>query len=263
MIGALYPGCERGLATDILAARALDIVPQVVCSTMVAAGNGRVTDVIEVPSDSVDAQLEHTLSTRHIVAAKVGMLGSAQSAEAIFRRIGQIAPSPVVLDVKLSGPSGEDVADGRTVDALTKNFHLADLVSVGRTDAELLTSMRIESLDDAQVAVQRLEKLGARGVLLRCGRLPSRFFETEPDGDFYADLFYDGSDFSLLEAPFFRDGQIAGASSGFALAIIKNLLLKRTLIEAIQQGKMYVTEAIRHTSFGAEPTCANFFWKPA
>ena len=37
--------------------------------------------------------------------------------------------------------------------------------------------MEINSLDDAQVAVQRLAKLGAPRVLLRCGALPARFFE--------------------------------------------------------------------------------------
>lgn len=270
MVGALYPGTERGLATDVLAARALDLLPQVVCTAIVAAGGGRVTDVVEVPADTVDAQLEHVLATSRIAAAKIGVVGSASSADVIFRRLERLTLDSLILDLKLSGPSGEDIADGRTIEVLKDNFNRANLISVGRMDAELLTSMKIESLDDAQVAAQRMEKLGARSILLRCGRLPARFFETparfdetRAESDFYADLFYDGNDFALFEAPYIPKSLAEGASSGLALSIMKNLSLRRPLIEAIQQGKAYVTEAIRHTNFGNEPTCTNFFWNQA
>ena len=71
--GALYAGLERGLAADILSARALSCTAHTVCTAIVAAGRGRVTDVVEVPADTVDAQLEHIFNTATVDAAKIGV----------------------------------------------------------------------------------------------------------------------------------------------------------------------------------------------
>ena len=60
VVGALYAGGERGLAADILCARALGFAPVPICTQLVMAGGGRVTDVTDVPTDTVAAAIDHT-----------------------------------------------------------------------------------------------------------------------------------------------------------------------------------------------------------
>ena len=59
VIGAIYTASERGLSADVLAARALGLAPLPLCTSIVVASGGRVTDVTDVPVDTVIAQLEH------------------------------------------------------------------------------------------------------------------------------------------------------------------------------------------------------------
>ena len=74
VVGAFYTASERGLAADVLAARALGLAPLPLCTSIVVASGGRVTDVTEVPVDTVIAQLEHLADGRR--RARVSRLGS-------------------------------------------------------------------------------------------------------------------------------------------------------------------------------------------
>lgn len=240
LVNALYPTLERGLTADVLAARALGGQASTVCTAHLVAGHGRVTDVLDVPADTVAGQLEHIFATRAPSGARIGIAGSATSVEACARLLGMHLQGPIVLDATLSGPSGEDLADGRVREALVARFPLADVVSLRRVDAELVVGMEIVSLDDAQVAVQRLHRQGARSALLRLGRLEGE------DGPMATDLAYDGDDFGVFEAPWIEaPAAFTGASSALHLALLKGLAEGRSLFEALQAAKAFVTDAIR------------------
>jgi hydroxymethylpyrimidine/phosphomethylpyrimidine kinase len=240
--GALYPGLERGLTADALGGQAL-----LVCTSLVVAGHGRVTDVLDVPADTVQAQAEHLFATARPTGACVGLAGSAAAAAALVQTLGTHLDGPLVLNLTLSGPSGEDVADGRVRDVLVRAFPLAEVVIVGRRDAALVAGMEIETLDDAQVAVQRLARQGARAVVLRCGALPSRAFESEP-APYFTDLLYDGAEFALYEAPLLDRPRAEGAASAFGLSMLHARLGGVPLETAVQAAKRFVTDALRRAA---------------
>lgn len=261
VINALYTGIERGLSADILASRALQGQALSVCSSLIVAGHGRVTDVLAVPSDTIDAQLQHVLETTRPTGVKIGIVGDAHAVNVIFRRLEEADLGPVILDLTLSGPSGEDIIDERGLEALKDRLDRVDLVLVRRHDAALVAGMEINSLDDAQVAVQRLHKLGAREVVLRCGRLPTRFFDDTTDlPDFVADLYYDGEEFGLFEAPYLNVPNLHGASSALTMALVKELTENKPMVEALQQAKAYVAESLKHSHEQETPEFPAFFW---
>lgn len=246
VIGALYPGITKGLSADILATQALTGQAFPVCTAHVVAGDGIVTDVLTVPTDTVSAQLEHLSTTRSPTATKIGVVGNSATATTIFHQLDSFQ-GPTILDLTISGPSGEDVLGQAGLDTLTSYLDQPDLVSLDLTDATLVAGMEIPSLDDAQVAVQRIAQQGAQRILLRCGRLPTHFFDTESEPPEYAvDLFYDGEDFALFEAPYLSGLQsFHGASSGLLLSLLYALQAGDSLESALQKSKGRVTEALR------------------
>lgn len=268
VVGALYPSVERGLAADLAAVRAFGGLAYPVCTLLLMAGHGTVTDATDVPEDTVRAQLEHLAAVTEPTALKVGVLASHGAAQAVLSFANGFA-GPVVLDLQLSGPSGETVLSKRGIDVVMDNLGVPDLVIVGHSDAEPLSGGEIRSLDDAQVAAQRLVKRGARAVVIKCGPLPSRFFETDdpdrPNGEsssdeaFNADLYYDGDSFALFEAPHLPEGSRDGASSAFAIAALRALVAGETPEIALQQAKRYVTEGLR-TSGPYTGSPFNFSW---
>ena len=246
VIGAQYPGISRGLSADILSTQALNGTPYSVCTTHVVAGRGVVTDVLNVPTDTVSAQFEHIAETESPTAAKVGIVGDATTVETTFDHLSRLN-GPVILDLTLSGPSGEDVLGQRGLDALMNHLDQPDLVSVRKTDASLVAGMEIPSLDDAQVAIQRIAQQGAERVLLRCGQLPTHFYDKDGSPPEYAvDLFFDGEDIALFEAPYLSGlDQLHGASSGLMLPLLKMIQSGVSMDTALQKAKGRVTEALR------------------
>ena len=252
VVGPVYAASERGLAADVLVARALGLAPLPICTSIVVASEGRVTDVTAVPVDTVRAQLEHLGELPAVAGIKVGALGDARTVEAVMETASAMS-GPCVLDVVTSGPSGETVLDARGIDAVSEHLGVPDLVTLSKADAELVTNTEIASLDDAQVAAQRLAHRGARGVVIRCGSLPYRFYDPAEDpgaGEraLSADLFYDGEDFALFEAPLL-DADPDGASSAFALGALAGLIRGDAAVAALQSAKRIATEAVRQ----AEP----------
>ncbi len=246
VVGALYPGVSRGVKADLLATHALGGNAYPVCSAHVVAGRGVVTDVLNVPTDTVSAQFEHLAATESPTAAKVGVIGDAPTVETTFEHLRTLE-GPVILDLTLSGPSGEDVLGQQGLDALLDHLNEPDLVTVGKTDAALVAGMEIPSLDDAQVAVQRIAQRGAEQVLLRCGRLPTHFYDTDSSPpDFSVDLYYDGDEIALFEAPHLSGlDDLHGVSSGLLLPLLQMMQRGTSLEPALQKGKGRVTEALR------------------
>lgn len=246
VVGALYPGINRGLSADLLATQALSGRAFPICTAHVVAGGGVVTDVLNVPTDTVSAQLEHVFETRRPTSAKVGIIGASPTVDRVFEHLSRLS-GPVVLDLTISGPSGEDVLGQQGLERVTDHLSEPDLVTVRLTDASLIAGMEIPSLDDAQVAAQRIAQQGAQRVLIRCGKLPTHFFDREADPPDYAlDLFYDGEDFALFEAPYLSGlDELHGASSGLLLPLLKQLQDGADLEPALQKAKGRVSDALR------------------
>jgi hydroxymethylpyrimidine kinase/phosphomethylpyrimidine kinase len=261
LVGALYPGISRGLQADQLATQALGGNPLLVCTAHVVAGRGVVTDVLNVPTDTVSAQFEHLMNTESPTAAKVGIIGDAPTVEVTFDHLSALE-GPTILDLTLSGPSGEDVLGQRGLDALLDHLHVPDLVTLRKRDASLVAGMEIPSLDDAQVAIQRIAQRGAHRVLLRCGRLSTHHFDTKSSPpDYCVDLYYDGDDIALFEAPYLSGlDDMSGASSGLTLPLLKMLQDGEPITDALQKAKGIVTEALRaaQNSPGESPAHAFF-----
>ena len=261
VVGALYPGIARSLRADILATQAISGTAYPICTSHVVAGDGVVTDVLNVPTDTVSAQLEHVLETRNPTGAKVGIIGATPSVDRVFDHL-QALDGPVVYDLTVSGPSGEDVLGPNGLEAITERLDEPDLVTTRRTDAALVAGMEIPSLDDAQVAAQRIAQQGARNVLIRCGKLPTHFYEQNASPPDYAlDLFFDGDDFALFEAPYIENVEAHhGASSGLLLPLLYNLQSGMDLEPALQKAKGRVSEALRaFQNPGPETADASFF----
>jgi len=246
VIGALYPSIQRGLGADLLATQALSGTAFPICTAHVVAGDGVVTDVLNVPSDTVSAQLEHVFQTKSPTGAKIGVIGATPTIDHVFHHVKTL-DGPVIYDLTVSGPSGEDVIGQGGIEAISKYLDVPDLVTIRLTDAALVAGMEIPSLDDAQVAAQRIAQQGAQRVLIRCGKLPTHFYDQEGTPPDYAlDLLFDGEDFALFEAPYLSDlDDLHGASSGLLLPLLQDLQAGADLEPALQRAKGRVSEALR------------------
>lgn len=263
-VDALYVGSDRGLTAAALTAHANGSHQWSVATLLASASHGRVTDLTDVPVDTVAAQLEHLSAISAFEGLYVGALAGHATASAVFDFAARVE-IPKVFNCSISGPTGETVLTARGVSTVIDNLGGASLVVLGRTDAELLSEGEIASLDDAQVAAQRLVKRGARAVLIRCGPLPARFFDIQdverPNDVFNSDLYFDGEEFSLFEAPHLEQVTAEGASAALCVSTLLSLIQNRPMVEALSEAKRFVTEALRATQALGPGAPLQYFWE--
>lgn len=106
--------------------------------TAVTAQNSRgVTRVDALSADAVTAQIEAVSGDFGIDAVKIGMLGSAEIAEAVAASLSSMAV-PIVFDPVMVATSGAALADEQTVAAFATLMRMATVTTPNRAELEAL-----------------------------------------------------------------------------------------------------------------------------
>jgi hydroxymethylpyrimidine/phosphomethylpyrimidine kinase len=81
-----------------------------------------------VPTDIVLMQIDSVISDIGVDAVKIGMIGSATTAEALAERLSELTV-PIVFDPVMIATSGSVLADARTVSVFGKLMEIAAIVT--------------------------------------------------------------------------------------------------------------------------------------
>ena len=134
--------------------------------------------------------------------------------------------------------SGDRLLDDDAVTAVIKELlPRAYLVTPNIPEAEVLSGMRITTLDDARTAAVKILESGASAVVVKGGHAT---------GDDLVDLLYDGHRFVELHTPRIHTRNTHGTGCTFASATSARLALGDSLVDAVTRAQAYVAGAIRH-----------------
>ena len=209
--------------------------------TALTAQNGLGVDGIHAPEPSfVLRQMRSVLDGFPVAAAKTGMLFSAEIIEAVDRGL-QGRAFPLVVDPVCVSQSGQRLLREDAVNAL-KYYMIpqADLLTPNRPEAELLTSMRIETQEDIDTAARLLLKMGARAVLIKGGH----FDEAENS---YTDwLAVPDEPLLALRQPAVATANNHGTGCTLSAAIATWLGLGCSLRDAIVHAQRFLNHCLQH-----------------
>ncbi|HET9371843.1 MAG TPA: bifunctional hydroxymethylpyrimidine kinase/phosphomethylpyrimidine kinase [Vicinamibacterales bacterium] len=222
--------------------------------TAITAQNTRaVTAALPLPPDLVVAQIDAVLSDLGAQAIKIGMLATSAIIEAVAAALERHGVRPIVLDTVMISKSGARLLAADAVSALARVLvPLADVITPNVPEAEALTGLRLESIDDLRRAAEVLVRQGARAALVKGGHL---------DGP-AIDVLFDGTTWQTFEAERIVARHTHGTGCTYSAAIAANLALGRDLPSAIDAAKTYVTGAIRQApGLGAGHGPLHHFWQ--
>jgi hydroxymethylpyrimidine/phosphomethylpyrimidine kinase len=160
-------GGGAGIQADLKAFAAAGCHGTSAIVALTAQNTVGVTDVLEVPSDFVRAQLEAVFSDLGVDAAKTGMLFSAPIVETVADFLAG-HPVPLVVDPVMIASSGARLLQDDAVEALVSRlFPLATVVTPNIPEALALS----EGTDprDLSLLAARLHALGAPAVIVTGG----------------------------------------------------------------------------------------------
>lgn len=232
----LDPSGGAGFIADVRVAAMLDTRPVGMVTAMTIQNTQGVSASVPIDPEVLRQQLEALLSDIEVTSIKIGMVGSAQGAQAIGEAL-QLTRAPLVWDpVARSSYGDTSLLEGgfdQVLAALTP--HLA-LVTPNSNELALLTGLEVGDVEDAIEAGKSVAARLQTAVLVKGGHLGA---------DDVADYLCRASGVIPIPGTRIAGGEnVHGTGCSLSTAIAAYLANGADLVEACIEAKRFVAELI-------------------
>lgn len=174
-----------------------------------------------------------------VQATKTGMLLNSEIIQQVVTQVKQWHLQPLVVDPVMVSRTGAQLIDDQAIMALRETlFPHATVITPNRYEAEILTGLKIQTLDQMYTAAQKIyDQLGVKAVLVKGGSLEASLRGT--------DVWFDGKQLQTLQTEIINTSHTHGTGCTLSAAITANLAKGQDLLTAIQGAKTYVTQALQ------------------
>ena len=195
--------------------------------------------VYALPSDVLQAQIKTALSTG-VDAIKTGMLASEDIIKMASEAIQASGTELVVIDPVMVCKGEDEVLNpGNTTAMIEYLLPYATVVTPNLFEAgQLAGTGTPKTIEEMKVAAAKIHELGAKNVVIKGGKA----LATENA----VDLFYNGTEFKLLETEKVASTYNHGAGCTFAASVCANLANGLSVEEAVSEAKAFVAAGIKH-----------------
>lgn len=211
-----------------------------VITSVVAENTSRVISVYNVPVCEIEKQIDAVFEDITVDGVKLGMLPTAEIISAVADKLLRYKPEFIVCDPVMVATSGDSLSEDGTVSVMKKKlFPIIDLLTPNIPEAEAISGVKINGIDDFDKAAEVIMSMGVKNLLLKGGHFK---------GDCIDVLYSQDKD----EAVFFCEERVDsqnthGTGCTLSSAITANLANGMTMEKAVEQAKRYVTAAIRES----------------
>ncbi|EMQ97252.1 bifunctional hydroxymethylpyrimidine kinase/phosphomethylpyrimidine kinase [Paeniglutamicibacter gangotriensis] len=203
---------------------------------------------VPVEPQVITDQLEaiQTCYAADLKTVKLGMMGSPTTINTVAAALGNQEWENIVLDPVLIC-KGQEPGHALDTDEALKStlLPLATFVTPNHFEAESLSGITINNVEDLAEAAKKIHALSGAAVLAKGGvRLA---------GDEAVDVFYDGEVLEVLSAPKVGEVAVSGAGCSLAAAVTAELAKGETPLQAARNAKAFVTAGIKNRVASAAP----------
>jgi hydroxymethylpyrimidine/phosphomethylpyrimidine kinase len=233
-------GGGAGIQADIKAMSATGSYACSVITAITAQNTLGVSAIFPIPLEHIEKQLDAVFSDLNVIAVKVGMLADCDTIKLVAAKLKQYRPKFLVVDPVMVATSGDLLLKMTSINTLKSELlPLADLITPNLPEAAALTGSLVPT-DEASMSlmVDKLRQLKMKTVLLKGGHLE----EDENSTDFL--IFNDRLE--VLTSPRIQTRNTHGTGCTLSSAIASYLAQGNDLLQAVQLGKKYITQAIEH-----------------
>jgi hydroxymethylpyrimidine/phosphomethylpyrimidine kinase len=231
-------GGGAGIQADIKAVTMLGGFGMTAVTALTAQNTLGVFGIHPVPPDFVVQQMRVVLDDIGADVIKIGMLGSAEIAEAVADFLETVPDIPVVLDPVMISTSGSALLDDPGMLAMKQRLlPRAAVVTPNLHEAEVLTGRPVSMLADMEAVAADMLEAGAGGVLIKGGHL---------EGNELIDLLMASGVRAEFRHPRIETRHTHGTGCTLASAIAALLAQGLSLPQAVEIAVAYVQSAIRN-----------------
>ncbi|WDN59310.1 bifunctional hydroxymethylpyrimidine kinase/phosphomethylpyrimidine kinase [Streptococcus parasuis] len=236
-IAGTDPTGGAGIMADLKSFQARSVYGMAVVTSVVAQNTKGVQLIRHLDQEILEEQLKSVFQDIVPDAIKTGMLAQVETIELVASYLAE-QKCPYVLDPVMVATSGDRLIEEDAIQALkTKLLPLATIITPNLPEAEVLVGRTLKSENDIMNAGRWIRKeLGVKNVVIKGGHL------AKVASDY---LFLEDGEVRIISAARIATNHTHGTGCTYAAVITAELAKGRTVAQAVETAKRFITEAIQ------------------
>jgi hydroxymethylpyrimidine/phosphomethylpyrimidine kinase len=225
-------GGGAGIQADLKAFARCGVHGTTAITAITAQNTVEVGAVEAVAPEMIVGQVRTVSEDIGVDAVKIGMLGTAETVDAVVESLGLVGEVPVVIDPVMVAESGAVLLDEQARGALVERLlPLASVVTPNIPEAVALTGAG--GGDSQEDLAREVLALGPRAVVVTGGH-----------SERVVDVFYDGSEAAAIEGERHPDGASHGSGCTHSSALAAFLAHGDAPLEAARKAREIASAAV-------------------
>lgn len=227
-----------GVQADLKTFSAIGTYGMSVITAVTAQSTQGVFLVEELSEEIIKKQIEVVFDDIRPKSVKVGMVSSPEIIKTIVNTLKEYNLEYLVVDPVMISKGGYSLLREDAKENLIKYLiPMAYIITPNTLEAQEITGIKINTLDDMKEAGYKILELGPKYVLMKGGHL---------EGD-AIDVLIGKDTFEIYKEKRLSMKNTHGTGCTLSSAITSYLALGYNINEAVKLGKVYITEAIRNS----------------
>ena len=232
-----------GIQADIKTVTALGSYAMTAVTAVTTQNTKGVMGVVPIKPKEISNQILSTCKDIKPDGIKIGMLHSSQVIKSVANALEKLKTSKIVLDPVMVAKGGARLINQSATKTLKyRLMKKVYLITPNIPEAEVLTNIKIKSIEDMIHAANILLNSGAKNVLIKGGHLKSKQMR---------DILLNKKHIKVFKSKKYSSKNTHGTGCTLSSAIATHLSCGKDLIKSCELGIKYVNEAIKsNLNFG-------------
>ncbi len=226
-----------GIQADIKTITSLGSYAMTAVTAITAQNTTGVASIIKIPSKEISRQIEYTSKDIKPDVIKIGMLHSVDAINAVLKSLKKIKVKKIILDPVMITTSGVKLINRKAINKIRNHLiKRVELITPNIPEAEILTKIKIISINDMIYAAQKLIDMGAKNVLLKGGHIK---------GKVITDIFVNKKEIKMFRNKKIITKNLHGTGCSLSSAIATYFSCGKTLKKSCELAINYVNHSIK------------------
>ena len=226
-----------GIQADLKTVTCLGSYGMTAITAVTVQNTTGVKSVVSIDPKKIYEQIVFTSEDIKPDAIKIGMLHSTEVIKKVLKALEKIKVKKIILDPVMIAKGGARLIDEKAIKILKKELiKKVDLITPNIPEAEVLTEMKINTVEDMILAANKLIVLGAKNVLIKGGHLNKKKL---------FDIFLSKKDFKIFESKKFITKNTHGTGCTLSSAITTFYSCGKSIKKSCELAIKYVNSAIK------------------
>ena len=226
-----------GIQADIKTITSLGSYAMTAITAITSQNTTGVKSIIPVISKEISNQIEFTAKDIKPDAVKIGMLHSKEVVNSVVKSLKKIKAKKIILDPVMVAKGGKKLINDSAIKILKKKLlSKADLITPNIPEAEVLTNLKISTIQDVILAGKHIIELGANNVLIKGGHLNYKNIQ---------DVFINEKEIVIFKNKKINTKNSHGTGCTLSSAITTYFSCGKTLKKSCEMAIKYVNHSLR------------------